>query len=406
MSDADKNLRIEITTTADLAGVKQTNAAVTDLGKQDVAANVAVQQATAKTISVKQQLQQGIKGLSAAFPQLAAAARFALNPITLSITGLSLAASVLKDKLSGVGEVLTSSQWESSRISKAAVAMQEYAKAVKAVTDSTGQLKSDLNEISSKFGLLEKLGGKGNPLVERRKAEAEAYAQSKAAFTNRTKAAALRQQAGQIKAGGSDANDEDILGGLEAGVGDAPERLAAIDAEIAAIEGLDEKTDFRSAVMGMPGKFGTTMKMLAQYGFTDPKQVIGALNDQRAGYAGIIGRRDKFKAAIPGRSAARSAKSNLLTRASELDGQAGEQESAARSTALGAQVNFGVAQMQAGNPVPVTPTGAGMAVSPEASAQIQKAYADLMAMVNMFVEGNARLRATVEQAQNQQKNAR
>jgi len=47
-----------------------------------------------------------------------------------------------------------------------------------------------------------------------------------------------------------------------------------------------------------------------------------------------------------------------------------------------------------------------MAVSPEASAQIQKAYADLMAMVNMFVEGNARLRATVEQAQNQQKNAR
>ena len=113
MADNETGLDIKITTTADLKGVQQTTAAVDDLSKttktyskEEVEALTKSKDATEKATSSKKQMHEAVKGLSAAFPGLAAAARFALNPITLSIAAIGLSAQILRDKLSSVGEVL------------------------------------------------------------------------------------------------------------------------------------------------------------------------------------------------------------------------------------------------------------------------------------------------------------
>jgi hypothetical protein len=402
MADADKNLNIQITTTADTGGVKQTDAALKDLqattktySKAEVDALTKGTEEAKKATSAKQQMNAAVKGLSAAFPGLAAAARFALNPLTLSVAGLGVAFTVLREKMAAVGQVMSTSTWEPAKINAAAEAWERYAAAVKNTSDSTASLKADLNEIGAKFGLLEKLGA-DNPMAAKQRGYSEAYAQSKAALASRVKAAGLRRAAGEIGVGGSDEEDAATLATLDKEASAVAPNIAELDAEIAKIE---EAFASPEGVRDFLTKTGDQLGLGMKYGlYSDFGEVQGQLKSQRAGYQGFVDRRDKFANQAKVRAAQRAARTNLLGKASELETQAAGFESGARDRQFDAQLNFSLAQRQAGNVVPITATGAGFGQTPEVAAEVRRLFAEVIAMNREFQEGMALFRA--ERARN------
>lgn len=359
--------------------LKKLKEVTTEVGKEGVKQEQAVEEATKKTAGAKKQLQEALKGVAAQYPGLAAAARLALNPISLSIAAITTAFVILKTKLTEVAESIGSAKWGTEKVNEAATAWNNYAAGVAAAQDATKTLAANLQKIATFMALIERLGkNKGmpveaNPLADRKAAEAKAAEMEQAAAANRAQADELRRQAKKIDPR-HDANyDANLQNMLDKDAADAAGKISALDQEIA---GMEEA--FSPENRGLGRYTPEHIKYAARYGaMTDPDEMIATLKQQRAEYQNFVDRAATGKTNMETMASRRSAAAAARKRADDLDASAAEMESKAGETRFQGQVSYYAGAKEAGVTPPVTPTGAGWSVTPQVKAYFDKANADL-----------------------------
>jgi hypothetical protein len=344
---------------------------------------------TGKLTSAKVQLKAALKGLGAAYPELAHAAQLFLNPITASIALLGAAAAITYNKLKAFSAVNPTEKWDASKANEYATAMERIAAAVGKAGENAKEAAGYFDSITRKYELMNQLGGAGNPLIAKHKAEEEAGVLSGQIAEKRIAAANLRRDAGNINVGGSKAEDEATGATLAREASAAQAEIAKLDAEIKAIEDLQDPNT-GNALRKLPG----WTSFSAKYGtYTDPTAIKEQLQAQRAGYQGSVDRSTSFATAAQTREAQRQARTAMTGRAGVLEGEANELDRKRRTGLVDAQVQFAITQQNAGVPVPVTQSGQGFAITPEAAQRIAQFTAEVAALAQALAEGNARLRA-------------
>lgn len=335
---------------------------------------------TSRLAATKQQLRAAVRGLTLQFPMLHRAMALALNPITIAVTGLVAAFSILRDKLSATGEVMKTAGWDPPKVNAVADAWERVAAAITASAGGAGALSQSLSEISSKFGMVEKLAGTDNPLlaaaIAKQRGRREAGAQSTAGANALIAARRLRQRAGGINVRGTNEQDAAILAELETEAGTAAQNIAGVDAEIDFVEGLGTvfnpfQGSFKENVM----QTGQRARYLKTYGAVSREKVLEQLYAQRSGYQQFIGRRDAFASQATTNRAMRGARTAMLGRASELEAEGLSSLNAGQSTLRQSDTAYAFARFQAGQPLISSHSGAGMTTTPDAVASVRQVVA-------------------------------
>ena len=365
-------------------------------GEADVKAALDGEQATGKAISAKKQFKDAIQGVASQFPGLAAAARLALNPITLSIASISTAAVILYDKLKPIGEVFQSSAWEPSKINKTAEAWERTAAAVALMASNASQLKTDLDAIAQKSALIDKiLGDNSNPLVAKKRAEEAARRTNAEVANKRITADALRKAAGGIKTGGSDDEDAGILGSLQNEAAGVAPKIAELDKEIAEIEFMIDPASSKD-IRNIPSLLASGGRFASKYGaFTSETDILEQLRSQRGGYQSVVDRARNFEQSAGTRSAQRKTRGAMLSRANALDSEASTLHSQGEESFTQAGVDFGMAMRGRGITPRVTSSGEGFGESPEVRKRIDQANANAEAIAKQFEVGMASLLSSI-----------
>lgn len=372
--------------------------ATTAAGKEGVKQEEAVEKATSKTALAKKQFKEAIQGVAAQYPGLAAAARLALNPITLSIAALTTAFVIFKDKLTEAADTFGRTKWKNTEINQAAADWTKYAASVSAAKSATDGLQENLKKISTYLGLIQRLSARSgnptenNPLFQRRAAETEAQTMEAAAARNRETAAAMRRQAGEVEPGGSRQRDLDTQASLDEEATKSAAKAAALDAEIEHLRNIyspENKNDLRYTT--------DRISAAAKYGvFTDPEQMIAALTQQRDAYEKPAGIATKFKQSADTREAQRQTAAALRARADEMDASATDVEKSAREKRFQGQVSFYEQSTARGITPPVRGEATPYGVTPEVKAYFDKANADLEAIGKEWATFMQNMRAQVE----------
>lgn len=130
---------------------------VVKVGEADVKAAGESIKATERTLLSKQQLKEGIKGLAIQFPTVAAAARLALNPITLVVGAIAGAFSLFKYRVDELTRSLAGlempdlSESQVGRVRQAADAWKSYNDALQGVLKSYNSVEEASNRTAKRL---------------------------------------------------------------------------------------------------------------------------------------------------------------------------------------------------------------------------------------------------------------
>jgi uncharacterized protein YoxC len=407
MADADKDLKIRITTQADTPKLREYSRGLDDLGKQTGGLGKSTGMLTAK----KRELQQMVRGLTMQFPQLSRVMRMAIHPVTLAIGGIALAVSSLVKSWRSARETFNSSAFGVDKVNAAAQAYNDMADAVGRLRTNADGLAVILSDIQHRFqtaATMAKRFGQDmgdNPLFARRQAEASAAAKAREAEASRRQASGLRAEAEAMRPGGTDARDAALLSSLETDAGAVEPRIAAITRQIETLEGwgaaggskFTDSAEVAAMRMGLGDRerIGPTR---------DAYKAADALRKVRDALQERVTARDNLRAQNEARSAARRAADAKMGKASELDEFADVQSADATTGAFRAQVDYAANLYGRGFNVPVNAQGAGVGVTPDAANEARKALNEFQAMSQMwetaFAAQAARIRALEQSAKN------
>jgi hypothetical protein len=419
---SDQQVDIQITTTADTTGAKQTAAALKEVKaeQQNLAqynkdsaapametytkATKESREETSKWAVTKKQAKDALQGFAAQFPGIAAAARLFLSPITLGFAGIGLAIGVMREKLKAAETDFASAKWGPEKVNAAAEAYERAAAAIGAMKSNAGELNAQLAAINTHYANLNKLT-EGSPITAKRQADARSRATSGRVAELRIQAQNLRRQAAAAGDVPTEERDKSVMGGLEPDAQRAQQEIARLDAEIQRIE---DATAPAASAADRARQIPERIALGVKYGaMTSPEEMVKALQNERSGWQGMIERRDKFQGQTETNVARRRFVSESTSKAAQLEAEAASLESGRRRDDVNAEVNFGLAMNQRGLGVTVTPQGNGYSISPEAAKEIQQLRADAAAMkvsMETLTSVMTTFGAMVDRIQAQQKN--
>lgn len=382
MSDADKNLKIAIETSADLSGVNQFQAAATK-----------ATEVTTRWTASKNQLRAAFRGLSAEFPALGRIASLALNPITLAVSGIAAAFKIWSDRMREANRVLGGMELPDlmklppDRITAAAEAWMMYAEALGKVAEKAASVEENSRKakaaLDAKWELLESLGGGGGRAAKDR-ARQEAAEQARNAANLGLRGRAKLREAGGIGVAAK-GDDQAILDDMAAQAEVARTEISDAEGNLADIQDFKGKPWWKRAL-----SFGQMGRLYRRYGL----EAGSASEIERrriSGFQPAVDRFNRFRGQMPGRDALRSRRTELIEGGVEdlAASQAGFAEAGATDRA--GQVAFGVSELAAGRNIVPSQFGAGNSVRAGVVAEIRRSYELLMEMDRLYKAQNIAL---------------
>lgn len=341
------------------------------ISQEEIAAATAGTAATTRWTASKKELKDAIRGLMFQFPLLGRIAAIAMNPLTISVTALVGAVTILRNKFAGVGSVLESSGFAADKVNALADAWKRYAEAMKAAVDSGDRLAQTLKRIEERFDLIQRLSGKDelNPLAKKMQARQMGSARIADGARAMKRGRQMEQHAGRIKLGGSDKEDASVLTALESEANNAQVELAGVNELIRIGELLESKGNLRDVIGAVP----EGVKWLREFGMAKPSAILPDLYKQRGEYSKIVSRPGSFRRRMEVNSARRSAYTSEIDNAYELQA-IGSAEIAEGQAMIGAaDVEFAASAFQARRPMIATRTGSGWSQTPQAIAAVRDA---------------------------------
>jgi hypothetical protein len=365
---ADDQVDIKIVTTADTSGAVAAEKSLDTVTK-----------ATDKSFASTKQLKDAVKQLGNEFPILGQLGRLALNPILLSVAGITAAFRIWKTRvdelaisLGGI-EMANVKEDDITRINRVASAWGEYAKNIAAAATSQKQIKTDLEATVSTIKANDKLMAAMGINTGTKSTEAEAAAKSAAADKLEADARARIARAGTP---GSKAGEASLEASLKAAADKAIKDMADAQAR------KDEITELSGMSAADPRRVYYDAKFRARYGYGASYESAGAMEQgniesQRA----IVNRYSDFQSSSQSRDVRRSELSSGTAQLDEVAALRREVLELRRQVGTG---SMGAAFGQAGkvgsatNIVGVmTETAQTMILLSKALSDIQRANAEL-----------------------------
>jgi len=275
------------------------------------------ERAAGKLASAKNQLKAAVKGLTAEYPALGAAAQFFLNPITLSIAAVTAAVATLQKK--NAEAVKSFGGFQLADLTEDVVVRYErLATASGTINSNVAAISGVFAEFTANKDILDAFAtGFGNKPQD---SEVRAQAAREAGDRATAEAARLRAISGNFDPNNPAAGDQaKLLPGLQAGRNDLLQTLALIE----------------SVRDGSGGATGA-MKYMATFGLTDPAKQASRyqseLSQTDAQIAAIMAggqRRGERGGAFKAASEAEAAASGFYDQAARYGGEAAREQGAA-----------------------------------------------------------------------------
>lgn len=353
------------------------------------AANDSETDSTDRAFTSKKQLKDAIKQLGHEFPILGSLGRLALNPITAIVAGITGAFALWNAKIKEVETTYASMELpdlsppDPAKINASTEAWKNYGAAVaKIAEDMNGieqQTARTLAAISATAAMLAKMrqdeakknttgqaaGGPGaDAFFEREAARATFETESKAAqdLLKRAKEAEAKAKAERINSPEADARN---LADMKAQA-EAAEKSKAI--EMARLKDIADATNPDANNWG--AKFRVIWRQFANG--TDTQGLADIANQNIDSADAVIGRYNRALKDKPARDARRSARDENYSQSSADIEAANKMQEEAERKWREANVRYAYEMRQQGLPTPVTPTGAGGSITPDAAAEIKR----------------------------------
>jgi len=357
MADADKDLKIRITTQADTPKLREYSRGVADLTKTTEGST----KAALGAVDAKRRWIAGLRGIGTQFPIFRRIAMAALNPVTAAIAGLTLAVRGGMAAVREYGRTWNTlnlpdiDKLDPARINARTQAMREYADALNSAADAAGSLEAQharaMKAIEQSEAIIKGLGGE-TPFEQKQ--------------AGRRKAAELARQAANMQLRGRERLAESAGITIATAADDAAnlrERNKQAEAAAKDIEEtqkrINDLIEWESGGLGAVG----SVKWLTRYGARTTFEEARQREDRKIGAAqSIIGGRDKFAREIAERDRLRSRRSELMTGGvADLAASSSLMEQA-RDTDTAAQIRFGMSELESGRNLVPSRMGAGTSV--------------------------------------------
>lgn len=336
-----------------------------------------------------------LRAVGQEFPVIGQLGRLALNPIVASATLLVGAFAIMRQKINDAADSFATAKWDTANINEAAKAWSEMAASAAKWGESTDGLAKRLKEISDYLALIGRLSKETaeNPLFARRASEAKADAMDSSAAQAEAEAAQLRADAKATRPRGAEEKDDATQVTLDKDAAKAAIEIARLQEQIDNINHLYSPEN-RNDPRLIPQRIAAA----ARYGaFVNPEEMVGALEDQKAGYQKYIDLADSNRKRNETRDAKRKAADAMEARASVIEADAAKARADAKEERFRGQVAFIEGARAAGFDPVARPGAPGMSVTPEVKAYFEKANADLLQIAQEWAAAMEYMRRTAEQ---------
>jgi hypothetical protein len=289
-------------------------------------------------------------------------------------------------------------KWDASKINAAAEAWEKFSSWVKASAVAAAELEKKLAAIVAYTQTINRLAAakaqdlSSNPLFARRNEEAKAAEMEKAAKAAEETAAKMRADAATIKPRHRKEEDEATQVTLDKEAATAAVEIAKLDAEIKGLQvtySQENKNDIRY----LPERLAAA----AKYGaYTDPEEMIKALQDQRAGYQGFVDRASGARTRTQTINAQRTAATDLESKAAEFSSFAEKNRASARDVRFNAGLSYYESAQAQGVTPSVRNEPSPWGVTPDIKQYFDAANADLKRVAQEWAAAAAAMRASAE----------
>ncbi len=390
------------------------------LGEEDVKAALASTESTNRWTVSKNQLKAAAKGLALEFPLVGRAFAFMSNPITAGLAGIAAAIALWRYRMQELTATFAETEIAAVKITNRervnAMAEEwktfgdELDKIREKYTGFEAQQDRILDKLKQQGDLMRQLAGDLSPAdkaaLDESIARDQAYGESKAglafgvsARNKEAEARRLTEELNRTTAGLDPKKREQMLAAI-----DAESQAAGAD-----LSKGNERLDFlKEAENASWWTQGTNFKFASRYGKMSVQEAR-ALEQDRIARAqerlDAAGRRREYLETGGARGERlRGRISELLTGAAADRAKEAELNQQAVGTQSSADLAAGVARFQSGQPLTVTPTGAGQSVMPQNVAAIMDAARRTEAALARITEYNIRVAAAAEAAANRLQN--